>query len=144
MDDRQKRRGIIWAASIAGAAATIWSLAGRVHDATWRHVDRFVISTAEGQELQKEVRDAAKQATDAAKIATDTSNALVGYIARQDLKEERRGLERLKGDLADLGLWESTNGANDQSRRRRAELMARIYESEERIRCLEDPDRGGC
>jgi hypothetical protein len=142
--DSKTRKGLIWAGSIVGALSVIWTFGGKVHDAVWRHVDLYVVSEVEAAELQAEVKAAAETATQAAEAVTAIASQLSDYIERQDLKEERGNLERLNGELTETRLWESANGENAMSRARKADLERRIAETQERIRCLENPEANGC
>lgn len=128
---------------VAGVAAigAVWSF----HQ--WlgaSHLPAHLMTRAEAQTLQQEVKAAVDTAKAAATAAKQTSDRLFDYIERQELKEERAALERLQGDLADTLLWENANGANDLSRARKTELERRIRDAQERIRCLVTPDAGGC
>ncbi len=130
--------------TLATAATAVWAFSGRVHDVVARHVDRYFFSTAEAQTLLSEVKQAAETAKKAADIASDTADQLLRYMQRQELKEERALLDRLRGELADTELWESQNGANALSRARKADLIGRIDATLARIRCLENPNVVGC
>jgi nucleoid-associated protein YejK len=131
--------------AVVTAATAIWGFSGKIHDVIARHVDRYFFSTAEAQTLLSEVKDAAEIAKDAAETANATTVELIRYIKRQDLKEHRVELDRLRGDLADTELWESTNnGANSLSRERKADLERRIEATLSAIRCLENPGSSGC
>jgi hypothetical protein len=130
-----------WMSVVVAAIAGSWGFHEWVGKS---HLPVHLMTRAEAQTLQQEVKAAADTAKAAAQAATETSRRLFDYIERQELKEERATLDRLKGDLQETLLWESQNGENALSRSRKADLNARIRETEERIRCTLTPDAGGC
>lgn len=130
-----------WLGAAALVAGSLWGFhqwLGKVH------LPVHLMTRAEAQTLGEQVKQASDAATRAAESAERVSQRLFDYIADQELKEERAKHERLEGELQDTLLWESQNGENQISRARKADLEARIIESTRRIRCLENPDRGGC
>jgi nucleoid-associated protein YejK len=130
-----------WTSVVVAVLAGAWGFHEWVGKS---HLPVHLMTRAEAQTLQHEVKAAVDTAKVAAETATETSRRLFDYIERQELKEERADLERLKGELQETLLWESQNGENALSRSRKADLNARIRETEERIRCMVTPDAGGC
>jgi hypothetical protein len=142
--NRRQTKGVIWLASICGAVLVCWQFGERVYDKLVVHLDGIFVSEAQAQTLQRDVKEAVDKATSAAEIATEAAQDLQRYIARQTLEEARRTLRSDRDQLADLELRESQDGANSLSRSMKAALRLRIESGEERVRCLEDPERAGC
>lgn len=133
IDAIKKHKISISLGSLGVIIGALWAAHGRLV----LHVDRYFISSAEANELQQQVKEAADTAKAAAKIAQDTSTALFRYIRGEQLKDAREALETLKGQHSDTLLWERANGENDLSRARKRELEARIRAREAQITCME-------
>jgi acyl-CoA reductase-like NAD-dependent aldehyde dehydrogenase len=136
----RKTRMTLWIMAIP-VAITVSLLSHKYIDG---HIDRFMFSEVQAQTLTDQVEKAANAAQEASQAASATGRALTTYMRNQDLKETRERLSVREGQLSDTLLWESSNGANDISRARKADLQREIEDLKALLRCYEAvrPDCG--
>jgi hypothetical protein len=129
----KRRKFVVSGGALIVLIGVLWLGHGKLTE----HLDVYMISTAEGQVLTQQVKEAADAARQAALSVQEVGRSLVDYIKLQDIKDARERLNNLRGSLSETQLWESANGANDISRARKADLEAQISVIEGYIQCIE-------